>query len=290
MQLEWHQLDFRYQDLRVFDRSFEQRLLASLCTKGQQHPVWVVPSQDTPRRFVLIDGYKRTRCLRRLKNDVVKAVTFTVDEDELLCLSLLKGTRKINAFEEAWLLRTLGLRFGWTQSRMAQRFLKSKSWVSRRLALIEDLSPEVQKAIRLGYLCPHGAMRFLAPLARANFDDCDRLVAGLKKTVISSRQLEIVTRAYRAAGPQERHRICENPWLFIKSEQAHTEDKKELDDVNQEEGLNQAVLLLATHLQGIHRHIEPYGEKGVPIPPAITEAWSSIRHHIEAIERSFYGA
>lgn len=228
MQLEWHQLDFRYQDLRVFDRSYEQRLLASLCTRGQQHPVWVVSSQDTQGRFVLIDGYKRTRCLRRLKNDGVKAVTFSVDEDELLCLSLLKGTRKNNAFEEAWLLRTLALRFGWTQSRMAQRFLKSESWVSRRLALVEDLSPDVQKAVQLGYLCPHGAMRFLAPLARANFEDCDRLVAGLKKKVLSSRLLEMVTRAYRAADSQERSRICENPWLFITSEQAHAEDRKAL--------------------------------------------------------------
>ena len=56
MELEFHQLDLRYERLRVVRPAREKRLLASLAEAGQQVPILVV-TDATPSRYVVIDGY-----------------------------------------------------------------------------------------------------------------------------------------------------------------------------------------------------------------------------------------
>ena len=53
--LEFHQLELRYERLRVIRPEQERRLLASLAEVGQQVPIVVVQDQAS-RRFVVIDG------------------------------------------------------------------------------------------------------------------------------------------------------------------------------------------------------------------------------------------
>ena len=48
-----------------------------------------------------------------------------------------------------------------------ERFDKSESWVSRRLALVSELPEPVQELVRSGGLPAHAAMKHLVPLARA---------------------------------------------------------------------------------------------------------------------------
>ena len=58
MQLEFHQLDRRWEHLRVRHPQRQRRLLASLAESGQQTPIVVVASGQ-PDRYLVIDGYKR---------------------------------------------------------------------------------------------------------------------------------------------------------------------------------------------------------------------------------------
>ena len=39
MQIEWHQIELKYERLRIVDARFQARLMASLVTDGQQRPV-----------------------------------------------------------------------------------------------------------------------------------------------------------------------------------------------------------------------------------------------------------
>lgn len=56
MELEFHQLELRYERLKVVRPETERRLLASLAEVGQQVPIVVV--QGTAEgSFVVIDGY-----------------------------------------------------------------------------------------------------------------------------------------------------------------------------------------------------------------------------------------
>jgi ParB-like chromosome segregation protein Spo0J len=66
MQLEFHQLDRRWEHLRVRHPSRQRRLLASLADSGQQTPVVVVAAEGQADRYVVIDGYKRIAALEQL--------------------------------------------------------------------------------------------------------------------------------------------------------------------------------------------------------------------------------
>lgn len=57
MELEFHQLDLRYEALRVRRADVERWLLGSLSESGQQVPIVVVALSDEPVRYVVIDGY-----------------------------------------------------------------------------------------------------------------------------------------------------------------------------------------------------------------------------------------
>ena len=51
MKLEFHQLNRRYDHLRVRNPEVQQRLLASLAASGQQTPIVVVAILDKPNRY-----------------------------------------------------------------------------------------------------------------------------------------------------------------------------------------------------------------------------------------------
>ena len=54
MQLEFHQLDQRWEHLRVRQPHLQRRLLASLAEAGQQTPIIVVVSADDGNRYLVI--------------------------------------------------------------------------------------------------------------------------------------------------------------------------------------------------------------------------------------------
>ena len=79
--MEFHQLDRRYERLRVRHPARERRLLASLADAGQQMPIVVVAAGSV---YVVVDGYKRVRCLYRLQRDTVAAVAWEMREPDAL--------------------------------------------------------------------------------------------------------------------------------------------------------------------------------------------------------------
>ncbi len=86
MQLEFHQLELSYQQLRIRSSGQQGRLVASLCEHDQQSPVLVVQKQGERGRYVLIDGYGRVAALRKLGRDTVQAVVLALDEAAAMCL------------------------------------------------------------------------------------------------------------------------------------------------------------------------------------------------------------
>src|ERR1039457_5908725 len=80
MQLEFHQLDRRWEHLRVRDPQRQRRLLASLADSGQQVPIVVVAAEGQVDRYVVINGYKRIAALEQLGRDTVEAVVWPMAE------------------------------------------------------------------------------------------------------------------------------------------------------------------------------------------------------------------
>src|SRR5437667_11079388 len=69
MHLELHQLDRRWEHLRVREPHRQRRLLASLAESGQQTPIVVVLSQDNCERYLVIDGHKPIAALEQQGRD-----------------------------------------------------------------------------------------------------------------------------------------------------------------------------------------------------------------------------
>jgi hypothetical protein len=113
MQLEFHQLDRRWEHLRVREPQRQRRLLASLADSGQQTPI-VVVAAGPPDRYLVIDGHKRVAALEQLGRDTVEATVWAMSEAEAVLLSRsLRFSPQESALEQGWLLAEMEQRFGY---------------------------------------------------------------------------------------------------------------------------------------------------------------------------------
>lgn len=226
--LELHQLERRHADLRIHDDVRWRRLLASLAERGQQMPVVIVVDGT---RHVLIDGYLRVAALARLGRDTVAATAWPLTEAEaLLQLHHLSSSSR-TALEEAWLLERLREQ-GFALDELGRRLCRSKSWVSRRLALLSELGAAAQAAVRAGTLPPHAAMKSLVPLARANRRASEDLVTALGATRVSVRDVAALCEGWRRADPVGRQRIVSEPALYLRALRAAEPDAAPADDAS----------------------------------------------------------
>src|ERR1700739_4326709 len=221
MQLEFHQLDRRYEHLRVRNPQRQRRLLASLAESGQQTPIVVVAVNGAANHYLVIDGYKRIPAFQQLGRDTVEAVVWPMSEAEALLLDRsMRFSEPESALEQGWLLAEFRERFGHSLDELARRFDRSPSWVSRRLALVEALPESVQQKVRAGEITAQVAMKVLVPIARLRLDNCERMAGRLPRDRITSRQSGQLYTAWLQSRASVRQRILENPLLFLKAEQA----------------------------------------------------------------------
>jgi ParB family chromosome partitioning protein len=224
MQLEFHQLDRRWEHLRVQHPSRQKRLLASLAESGQQTPIVVVASETPINRYVVIDGYKRIAALEQLGRDTVEAVVWPMNEAQAVLLDRsLRMSEHETALEVGWLLAELQRRFALDLDELACRFDRSVSWVSRRLALVEVLPETIQQQVRAGKISTHLAMKFLVPAVRQSLEDCQRMAAIFAQHHCDTREAGQLYAAWRQGSPTMRKRVLDNPDLFFKTQrQAQT--------------------------------------------------------------------
>jgi ParB family chromosome partitioning protein len=219
MQLEFHQLDRRWEHLRVRPPRRQRHLMASLAESGQQTPIVVVISPDHRDYYLVIDGYKRIAALQQLGRDTVEATVWAMGEAEALLLnrSLRFGPQE-SALEQGWLLWEMEQRFGYSLEELARRFDRSVSWVSRRLALVELLPEAIQQQVREGKISAQVAMRCLAPVARVDVEHCERMAAAFVQHRCDTRQAGLIYTAWRKGTRTVRERILAEPELFLKTQ------------------------------------------------------------------------
>jgi len=219
MQLEFHQLERRWEHLRVRHPARQRRLLASLAESGQQTPIVVVAAEGQADRYVVIDGYKRIVALEQLGRDTVEAVVWPMSEAAAVLLDRsLRLSEHETALEVGWLLAELEQRFGYGLDELARRFDRSVSWVSRRLALVEILPEAIQQQVREGKILAQVAMKFLVPVARQSLEDCQRMAAIFAERHCETRQAGQLYAAWRKGSPAVRRRILDDPELFFKTQ------------------------------------------------------------------------
>ena len=236
MELELQQLDLRYDTLRMRAPRRERALVASIAEVGQLFPIAVVLDPTDPLRFVVIDGFKRIRARRQLREDTVRAICWELTELEALLLHrAVRSVEGESVLEQAWLLEELRQRFKLTMEELARQFERTPSWVSRRLALARELPDLVQDEIRAGRIVPHAAAKHLVPMARANRDHCERLARAIAQHGLSSRDVGELYAGWRDGSPVSRERLIADPQLFLRTRRALCETPA--DELGPREGL-----------------------------------------------------
>jgi ParB family chromosome partitioning protein len=207
-------LDLRYAHTRVAKPKLLDMLTTSIERYGQITPVFTIPEQG---RFVLIDGYVRVGAIKRLGRDTIIAEVHEIPEQGALFHLLGEsGQRQWEAVEQAWIIRDLKERFGCSLREIARGIGYDASWVTRRLSLIDGLPDEVLKSVNTGHVSTYAATRILVPLARANRDHAEKLVAHLAHSPLSTRELSDLFKHYEASNKQIRERMISDPSLFLK--------------------------------------------------------------------------
>ena len=157
----------------------------SLERYGQLSPVVVCRRQD---RYELIDGFKRLSAVRGLAQiPCLSARLMEADERQAKAAiyGLNRAGGRTRELEEAWIIQALVREDGLSQVEVAELLGRHKSWVCRRLALIERLGPKAKDELRVGLLTPTAA-RQIARLPQGNQTE---VLAAIRREALSSAEL-----------------------------------------------------------------------------------------------------
>jgi len=137
-----------------------ERMKQSLSTLGQMTPLVTTARREGVE---LVDGFKRLAAAEALGWPAVSVVVRPLDEmGQWAAMLLLNGGPvSMTTLEEALVLREM-VKTGLTQTEVAELCGRHKTWVSRRVGLVDRLHPELIEAMKLGLLHPGSARRLLS--------------------------------------------------------------------------------------------------------------------------------
>ncbi len=161
LELKPEEIGERYGRYRLHVPEAERAMARSLERYGQLSPV-VVCRRDG--RYELIDGFKRLGAVRGLSGiDCLSARLMEADERTVKAAiyGLNRAGGRTRELEEAWIVHALVREDGMSQVEVAELLGRHKSWVCRRLALIERLSAKARDDLRVGLLSPTAARQIV---------------------------------------------------------------------------------------------------------------------------------
>ena len=137
-----------------------ERMKRSLASHGQLTPL---VTTARPEGVELVDGFKRLAAAEALGWPSVSIVVRPLDAmGQWAAMLLLNGGPvSMTTLEEALVLREL-VKAGLMQTEVAELCARHKTWVSRRIGLVDRLHPELVEAMKLGLLHPGSARRLLS--------------------------------------------------------------------------------------------------------------------------------
>lgn len=144
---------------RCLRASQVERMQQSLSSHGQLTPLVVV---EREAGLEVVDGFKRRAAAAAMGWPSLLVAVRPLDQTGqwVTMLALNRGPQSMTVLEEALVLREMTLG-GHTQLAIAGLVGRHKSWVSRRIGLVERLHPELVEWVRTGLLSPGTARRLM---------------------------------------------------------------------------------------------------------------------------------
>jgi hypothetical protein len=173
-EVELASLDLRYESFRLKQPALEERLLASILQRGIQEPLEGVdlPASQAGGQEaspVLLNGFKRYRCARKLRLGTVPYCSLGQDEAAaILDLLKLSNNRSLSLLEQAAFIAELKNTRGLNVAEIATELSRSKSWVTMRLGLLAEMSQPVRQKLFAGAFPVYSYMYLMRQFMRMN--------------------------------------------------------------------------------------------------------------------------
>jgi len=206
--IELSSLDLRYEGHRMQSSSIEKGLLLSIMEKGIRDPL---KCADIHNDRILLDGFKRYRCAKKLKIGIVPYISLGNDEAKAILEFIRSADAKsLNIMEQAKLIDELETVHKMSISDIAAYLEKSKAWVSVRSGVIKEMSEIVMEKILSGKFPAYNYMYTIRPFRRLNDikkKDVDEFVSIVSGHELSTRNIDALAHGYFKGTDEVREQI-----------------------------------------------------------------------------------
>lgn len=231
-EVEVNSFDLRYESYRMRHEGAEKALLCSISECGIREPLEGVDKSD---RRVLLNGFKRLRCARKLGLGVVPYYSLGVDEAMgIIQLIRISNSKSLTILEQARLLDDLKSVHKMSLMEIARMLERSKSWVCMRLGINEEMSDLVREKIFRGDFPVYAYMYTLRPFIRMNGNqraEVDEFVSSVAGKKLSFRDIERLAHGYFHGPSDFREQIKKGHILWVLEKiKAIPEDENNLNE------------------------------------------------------------
>jgi len=186
----------------------EKALLGSISEHGIRDPLQGVEKNE---RRILLDGFKRYRCAKRLGIGIVPYWSLGGDEAlGIIELLRISNSKSLCILEQARLIDELKSVHRMSNWEIANLLEKSKSWVSVRSGIIGEMSETVLNKIFSGGFPVYSYMYTLRRFIRINCakkDEVDEFVKLVSGKHLSIREIELLAHGYFKGSEEFRRQI-----------------------------------------------------------------------------------
>ncbi|MFQ6031934.1 MAG: ParB/RepB/Spo0J family partition protein [Candidatus Glassbacteria bacterium] len=206
--VELSRLDLRYEGYRLRDRRSETKLLGSIASDGIRHPLEGV---DVDERHVLLNGFKRYRCARKLGIQIVPYMSLGADiACGIIELLRIANMRSLTILEQALMIDELKRKYNMTVREIADDLGRSSAWVSVRMGMIGEMSPYVREQVFSGSFPVYSYMYTLRQFMRlkdVRRKDVDEFVSLVSPHKLSTRDIEKLANGYFRGSEEFRRQL-----------------------------------------------------------------------------------
>ena len=234
--IELCSLDLRYEGYRMKNPELEKKLLASMAHRGIEEALEGVEVKGTQ---VLLNGFKRYRCARKLQLHTVPYASLGSDEVAgILSLLRVSNNRALSILEQAAFIDELNHTRHLSVADIAEHLSRSKSWVHMRLGLIGEMSANIRAQLFSGAFPVYAYMYTLRQFMRGNgatVQEVEQLVTALSGKKLSVRDIEQLAHGYFRGSESFRQQILQGnvalPLKLLREAPAHSEECSEFERV-----------------------------------------------------------
>jgi len=211
MNVPLEQMDLSLSRLRQLPKSEIEAMKRSLEAKGQLSPLVAGKYEG---RLMVLDGFVRYLAAQRLGWSELKVEVVETTPVQMKGQMYVRNqARGFVLYEECRLVRELSEQDGLNQVEIGELLERHKSWVSRRLSLVAQLSESLWEEAALGGL-GSGSLTTLAQLQPRNQEEA---WAVIKREELKPAESKLFVDLYRKAkDPEARSYLLEHPREALK--------------------------------------------------------------------------